>query len=48
MEGNNNLWVFLKSYLCSGNLRKKSNFDYPGTMNVLSCKESKFSNRLYH
>ena len=28
MEGNDNLWAFLKShYLCSGNLWKKSNFD---------------------
>ena len=28
MEGIEKLWIFLKShYLCSGNLREKSNFD---------------------
>ena len=37
MEGNDNLWTFLKRhYLCSGNFRKNQVVIYAGTMNVLS------------
>ena len=47
-EGNGNLCIFLKHhYPCSGNLRKNQILIYPRTMNVLSCKESKFANLLY-
>ena len=31
-----------------GRHKKKSNFDYPKTMNILTCKESKFSNLSHH
>ena len=47
MERNGNLWMFLEShYLCSGNLRKKSNFDLSKNHECPLCKESKFSNLL--
>ena len=49
MEGNDNLYTFLKRhYFCSENLRKNQILIYPRNVTVLSCKESKFSNLLYH